>query len=194
LSKLKNKRTFRGQVEKLDSIIEQHNFLDDFDNTQDVDATQFLQENLKFKLAGQINKNMTVKWSDSFDNKVKDVLYIVVINNKIVKYGMTETSIHDRHTSLLSGLEKYSKTNKNSETNRRSYKLISRAVSSEQKAEYYCAQLQVENITYCSVIGDELCVDNVAPTRQEERRLYNAIVSRTNGIQPILNVQVPGGR
>lgn len=187
------KKLFRGQLTELEVILNEHNFSSDF-TEKDCNLDQFLNISNAFKLAANFNTDMTITYESSFNQKAKDVLYVISVDNKIVKYGMTETSLQDRHQSLLTGKEKYSVNNKNSETNRRTLKFLHRALLQGKKVSYYCAILSGGNVSYKSVVDNCLYNDYVAPTREEERRLYETISKLTGGLQPILNVQVPGGK
>lgn len=193
-----NTRTFRGQPVKgkdIENIVlVEHNFEDDF-TEQDCDLHQFLNIAKDFKLAATFQNNIKspLIWEPTYDQNVKDVLYIISIENKIVKYGMTETSLYDRHGSLLTGQEKYAKNNTNSTTNVKSFKLIQNALSKGKKVCYYTFPLPVHAIENTSFDG-KTYIDYVAATRENERRLHECIAVLTNNVQPILNTQVPGGK
>lgn len=187
------KRRFKGRHDlDTDKILDQHDLSGDFDH-QDLHIEVLLQKtNNKFCKAGTISSLENVQWNTGFDPNKKDQLYVIAIQDRIVKYGMTETGLKKRHQSLLTGKPKYSKANKNSETNRRSYSLLEKAIQREYNIVYYAANIENPEIIYESIDG-EICIDNVAPTREEERKLAKLILESTKGVQPLLNVQIPGG-
>ena len=183
----------KNDITKL--VIVEHNFEDDF-TEQDCELQQFLNVANNFKLAATFQNNIQspLIWEETYNQNIDDVLYVIAIENKIVKYGMTETSLIDRHQSLLSGKEKYSLNNTNSTTNVKTFKFISNALSKNKKVSYYCAPLDRNLTSYFSAVDGKACTDYLVATRQEEKRLYELVISMTGNIQPILNTQVPGGK
>lgn len=183
----------KNDITKL--VIVEHNFEDDF-TEQDCELQQFLNVANNFKLAATFQNNIQspLIWEETYNQNIDDVLYVIAIENKIVKYGMTETSMIDRHQSLLSGKEKYSLNNTNSTTNVKTFKFISNALSKNKKVSYYCAPLDRNLTPYFSAVDGKACTDYLVATRQEEKRLYELVISMTGNIQPILNTQVPGGK
>lgn len=185
------KRVFRNCTQySKDFILDNHDLDTDFDE-QDCKIGDFLCLT-NFKYAGIFNEDMSVAWETSFPIKVKDILYVITINDRIVKYGMTETSLPQRHQSLLTGKPKYSKNNKNSETNRRSYCFIEKSLKMNKEVKYYYSIIPSVNIEYISSVDGNSYQEKVSATREEERRLHKLIVSLTK-VQPLLNVQTPGG-
>jgi len=193
------KRLFRGKSTKSKDItkivIVEHNFEDDF-TEQDCELQQFLNVANNFKLAATFQNNIELPliWEETCNQNIDDVLYVITIENRIVKYGMTETSLKDRHSSLLSGKEKYVGNGTNSTTNVKSFKFISNALSKNKKVSYYYSPLNMVQTPYFSAVDGKACTDYLAATRQEEKRLYELIISMTDNVQPILNTQVPGGK
>lgn len=192
-----NKRQFRDYLVEYankDSILNIHDLEKDF-NEQDMHISVLLQKtNGNFIKAGEVIglDCSGVTWQSGYNPDCKDQLYVITINDYIVKYGMTETGLKKRHLSLLTGKPEYSKNNKNSETNRRSYSLIERALKYNKKINYYASNISIQEIQYVSIDG-EICKCKVAPTREEELKLAKIILQSTNFVQPLLNVQIPGG-
>lgn len=186
------KRFFKGiSKHSLQEVLEKHDLGQDFLSSQDLKINLFLQKAPMFTLAGSVDLELKVSWNPDFDKSIRDVLYVIVVDGWIIKYGMTETSLVERHQSLLTGKEEYSQ--KNSVTNRRARPLLEKAVAAGKVVEYYATPLPSVPINYISIDGFSV-TSFVSPTREEEKRLYEMIVELTNGVQPLLNAQVPGGK
>ena len=109
--------------------------------------------------------------------------YILVIEDSIVKIGMTEVTLESRFTSYQAGTEKARLKGTCSVTNFYCSELIRKALSKGAKVEIYATKA-LESKTKVNILGEIIEVRNKIAYAYESRLLE--VFEKTYGFKPIL--------